>query len=560
MNNAGASGAAASVGPEVMAFLAACSAEYDRLAPFTEVLARRAGPEAALQWAECLIGFAGMHHPGRFDDGTVENPLLACARELPTPPESIGRALSTANGGAGSRRRVLHVATTLQGIGGHTRTMLHWAAKDAGSVHSVLVTAQGRIPLHPGVVEAIHASGGELVQLDSDAPLALRAAWLRRYAAERADMVFLHLSPADVVAVAAFAAPGVPVALVNLADQCYWLGNTVADVVVHLRDVGAGTSRELRSVRRHGLLPIPLSEASARLDRSAARAALGIPASQTVLLSVGRSLKYAPSRRHNFFATACRLLDRAPGAHLYLVGVRAEDHRRAAGFVEHPRMHLVGPVPDPAAYQCAADLYLEGFPFGSQTALLESVLPGVPCVLAHSQLTPLLATQDVALDGLVQSPSSEDAYIDAALALLDDYDRRRATGAALRERVLTHHVGPGWNEALESVYAALQGHAHAAQPIVARPAQQRLVDLAISEFHATRLHGTDLVVAAQAAAEQAVFSTAFQLRQRGRHADALAVLRIAASEYGPRRLYALEVAKIGAQWIARRRPPPASPA
>jgi glycosyltransferase involved in cell wall biosynthesis len=516
---------------QVGRFLRACSRHYDGLVEELTEVRKRSSPEAVLTWIELVADFAGMHHPGRFEDGAIENAALDLGRDLPRSsavewePELLAKGEVSR---ADSRRRVLHVATVIKGIGGHTRTILNWMCKDRASQHSLALTSQGSVPIPRGFPDAIASAGGRLVSLPEEASIIARATLLRQVAVEHADLVVLHLVPYDVIPIAAFASPGgPPVALVNLADQCFWLGNTIADMVIQLREISLKTSREFRSTRNDQLLPIPLVEPCPALGRRDARKQLGIPDDEVALLSVGRTLKYVPSERQNFFRTASRILDLNPQARMYLVGVRADDHAGAAGFVHHERLRFVGPIEDVTLYQRAADVYLEGFPFGSQTALLESVLPGIPCVRAYAPETTLLATEDFALTGIVQSPRDEGEYIATASRFIADRKERERLGAVLRQRVLHFHVEESWNQYLEQVYRTLEALAHRPVEIRCSSSSSGPVHLAVNEYHACRLAGADVTAALAAEVRHRILGGAYRLRERGFHMDSFRFLRIA---------------------------------
>ena len=115
---------------------------YDALRTFAQNGTRLPKETRAL-CAELTAEFAVSHHPGRFADGAIENVLLEIGsdldgldlpglswQELPIAPETE----------ATSRRRVLHIASSVFPIGGHTRTIGNWINLDSESRHSVLLT------------------------------------------------------------------------------------------------------------------------------------------------------------------------------------------------------------------------------------------------------------------------------------------------------------------------------------------------------------------------------------------------------------------------------------
>ena len=503
-------------------FLDACTRQYEQIRETACELARTGSDELILDWIQLSANFAAMNHPGLFGDGKLENLALDVGRSLC----AVEQAQTQVN--HDTRRRVLHVATTVASIGGHTRTIINWIKNDSQSCHSLITTDNLGVTIPPELQHAIEHNGGRIVVQSGSHSLCDRALRLRTFAAANADLVFLHIVPHDVVPVAAFAKPGgPPVALINLADQCFWLGSTIADSVVHLRDIGASTAKQLRQTRNDLLLPIPLPANTVSHDRLRQREQLGIPATQLVLVSVGRSIKYAPTNKYNFFRTACRILNAHPDAHLYVVGVAEQDYINRVDFHSHERMHLLGPLDNATPYQQAADIYIEGFPFGSQTALLEAAMQGVPCVPAIAQSSQLLATQDSSLNGLIDTPIDEDAYVNRTCHLMAHPDERQFLGSALSQSVLEYHVGESWSHLLEEVYKSLSTLDHLPTNIDHQSPQTRTVDQAISQYHGTRLQGEDIEQMVSDQVHDAILMSVYFIRQRGYHLDSLKLLLIA---------------------------------
>lgn len=515
-------------------FLTLCSRHYDVLVEKMERLQKKCSAESILAWIEMVAGFAAMHHPGRFADGRMENVALAIGANLPAQRGEKWISTLAMDAGSGkrtSKRRVLHITTLSTSYGGHARVILNWIKKDQSSVHSLVVTRQKSTPLFNELTEAVTLSGGRFVSMPASASVIEGARWLRKFASETADLVILHLLPNDILPLVAFAdCGGVPVAQVNLCDHLFWVGSSVADMTIHLRQLGITTSMELRYTRNNHILPIPLYETHATLSRNDARAILGIPESHIMLLTVGRSVKYAPSKRHNFFRTAKEILGRHPEAHLYLVGVKENDHAASPRFVRHDHMHFVGPVEDASVWQKAADVYLEGFPFGSQTSLLESILPGVPCVRVFGPSSPLLAAEDMSVEEAIDTPRDEEDYVQRASDFIVDHSKRIRVGNVLRERVLYDHVDDTWNQYLANIYSVLENLSHLPLRIPHVCDSTRSVDLAISEYHLSRFLDTNVDKVLEHIVHEFIMSTAYSLRQKGFHSDALRVVRMASNE------------------------------
>ena len=105
---------------------------------------------------------------------------------------------------------------------------------------------------------------------------------------------------------------------------------------------------------------------------------------------------------------------------------------------------------DAALFCRAADLYLEGFPAGSLTALLEAGEAGLACVRAPRACIPPYASDGVGLDEVEQPKDVED-YIRTAVGLAQDANARVELGKKLQRAIRSHHCGEGWLARLREV-------------------------------------------------------------------------------------------------------------
>jgi hypothetical protein len=498
---------------------------YGQLARVAGRLNPRTHPEAVLAAVELAGAFASLNHPGLFADGTLENLALSLGMG---PPASGRDALSSQVPAAPARtrrRHVLHVTTNVLGIGGGPRCIKNWIEGDRDSHHSLAVVRQEHFPVPTWMEGPVRASGGNFVVFPPEAPTVAKGLALRRLAQSGPDLVLMHLLPDDILPVVAFAtADCPPVGFVNHSDQLFWFGSCVSDAIVNLRGASGQLYQGRRPAVPNVLVPIPLESPREGQGREASRQRLGVPDSQLMLLSVGRPSKYVPSETHNFYRAAVRLLSLHPQAHVYVLGVRDGDHRAYSGYATHERLHLLGPVEDPTPYQAAADVYLEGVPFGSQTACLEAAGAGLPPVLAYAPTSDLLVASDAALDGTVANPTSEDEYVAAAGSYVSSPAERSRVGTELRQKVAAWHVGEAWRQRLEGAYAVLQPMRHAPRPIAPGTFRPEPVDLAVSGWHQVKYANDPDDRAYRSRLGRQFMDTAYWARQRGDCSGALALI------------------------------------
>ena len=448
--------------------------------------------EPALAWS-LLAARSAVHHGfGALASAALEETLLGAAERLPVPEDPVSRS---------GPARWLHVMDQAYALGGHTALVERWTELDRRDArHRVLLLSQrGAIPRR--LVQAMQAAGGDVTALDPGAPLVDRALRLRQEAWHHADRVVLHVHPWSVLPVVALGvAGGPPVMLINHLSQKFWVGGSIADLVLNLRDSALDWSRTHRGIARNALLPIPVPRPRERETRAAARHALGLPADAIVLLTIGHAYKYRALPGLDFLEAAAAILRARPRAHLLAVGPREDAGWRALRDASSQRARALGPRHDLALFHAAADVYLEGFPIGSPTAFLEAGLRGLPCVRAPVDVPPPFAIDGVAVLGLEQPPDVA-AYVDTALALVDDVGGRAAEGARLARAIEAHHGADGWVAHLMAAERALPERHRLHPPVGVTPLPEPIRDFSVA---LSTLHHSDdtLTFTLRAALEQ----------------------------------------------------------
>lgn len=408
--------------------------------------------EELLRWCSVAAWSAsGQGWFGEVSSREIEVELIRAARQLPVPKVSSQPR---------KRPRWLHVFTEAYATLGHTNLCRRWIQFDSDVTHDVILLAQiGEGPQN--LEAAVKQSGGRWVVLDPTTPLLQRAAELRNYAWENADVVLLHTHPDEVLGVVAFGVPDGPVVVVvNHADHVFWLGCAVADHVLEIRMSGHLWTKQLRGVARSTILPIPLAQSEPRLpaavsesdEREKLRKSLGIPDGAVMLLTVGSAAKFEPGAGLDFIATAKEILRECDNAYLVAVGPEDEGRWREAKQATNGRIRPLGYQQDSTLFCRSADLYLEGFPLGSLTALLEAGQVGLMCVRAPSPLP--FCSDSVSLDSVPQAADLKD-YVVTAVALIKNAAARIAGGTKLRQAIEAQHCGVGWLARLREIRSML---------------------------------------------------------------------------------------------------------
>ena len=351
-------------------------------------------------------------------------------------------------------RPCLHVLTEAYSTGGHTALCRRWIEAVSELAHSVVLTGQSLAAVPAVLAQAAVSSGGLVHSLDPSRGLVGRAEDLASLAAGY-DLVVLHIHMWDPVAPIAFASPGgPPVVLVNHADHVFWLGAQTPDLVLNIRPSGEDACVKNRGRSQDACLRFPLPLPTPPLQKQklteTVRRELAIPDDSALLLTIGSAYKYNPTPELDFFRAVEQVLAAAPTAHLLAIGPDPSEPRWAhLQHITKGRARALGRKDDIVPYLAAADVYLEGFPFGSLTALLEAGLSGLPAVLAPQDCPLPFRSDDFAIDG--DSPANVQNYIQETLKLITNLEHRLEAGKHLQNRVRALHCPPRWQAASAEV-------------------------------------------------------------------------------------------------------------
>ena len=411
--------------------------------------------ESALQWGHVASGFIVF--------GGTFGRLVSL--ELERASVGIGGALPRYDWKRSDQQphRILHVLTEAYELFGHTKLCRKWIEIDSsGAKHDVVLLAQeAEVP--ENLRESVKRKGGRLVRIDPALPMLERARRLRAMAFSEADAVVLHVHPHDLLPNVAFGIEGgPPVIYVNHADHEFWVGGAVSDLVLDIRESGQEWTRWHRDIPRTRILPVPLEEDPLLLEgadgiaalRNETRKRFGIGEHELVFLTIGSARKYEPMRGMSFLEAAEAILNRCPNARMIAVGPKLTGAWQAVAQRTGGRLLPVGNQSELGRFHAAADVYLEGLPAGSLTALLEVCLAGVPCVRSPARVRPPHASDGIALASVAQ-PVDVPAYIHEAVMLANNVSTRIERGQKLQRRVREVHCETGWRRQLEEVIPSL---------------------------------------------------------------------------------------------------------
>lgn len=459
---------------------------YGELVRAVQTFTRRQYDDDALVLSCMAARFAWQNHTGRYADGMLEGEINKLGRRLhcASPSCTVLRAGQPPLG----KQHMLHVMTMALAQGGHTRSLYTWICTDTTRTHSLLLSAQRGVDLPRWLVEAVVFSGGSVVECPRDESMTMKSSIIRQQLQSGYDAIVLHQHPDDAVVVAALSCEDLPpVAMRNHSDIMFSLGTSVSDVVIEYREAGRQMTIERRGCDRSAYLPTPMLKQGCAGDRSALRESLGIPSDAVVVLTVGSAYKYKPGTDANFFRAMNDVLQRNPDVWVIYAGDQWDQYLDQM-VCETGRIILLNdfatPMGDLSSPHLVADIYVEGYPIGSQIALLEAAAIGLPVVLAPRVGPSIMTTDDEALYGIVDNPVDEAQFVNTILELAVDPGLRMEVGAKLSNATLMLHV-TGLKAHYEELFKRLAGIRHTVHDISEQVPMFLSEDVSLSAFQAS---------------------------------------------------------------------------
>lgn len=474
-------------GPDAVARLDAHLAEFEALVDTARRALRRGRPDAAAGFAQIAALHAWRNPAGLFASDGLEQLVAQIGAQIPEPPPR--------RHDGGSPAVVLHVATQAYTTGGSTQAIAAWVARDVERRHRVCLTAQGSHPIPAKLARAVGGRGKVNLLGTRPGGLIARARALRM-AASTADVVVMSNHPCDVVPVLAFGAAGDPPPLifVDHCDHVFWLGKSIARVLMSMRDSGRSLAISRRGIEPQRCLVVPraLRPVGREIGREEAKLRLGLPRDKVVIVTAADGSKFRPAGGPGLLDLLLPVVRGHADVVVRAAGPSPTGEWKTAEAATGGRVRALGLLPDVSLLQQAADIYVDSFPFSSLTSLLEAGMYATPVVTyrGHPPECDVLGADTRGLDEQMLRPGSPDELRDALVELAAHPRLRRERGERTRDAILSTHAERRWCAAVDELYglAAERNSAPAPGPAVRSTGRlDVLVDLVMQR---TRLgHG-----------------------------------------------------------------------
>lgn len=426
-------------------------ANFDKAVRKAEHFHKRGKLEQASVYAAFASILAASPHAGFYVSPRLERMLVDIGRRTAKPTayhREQGKPI----------RHVLHVVSEMLPVGGLTNMLTRWIGEDSNRTHSIAaIHHRGELPL--ATREAVAKAGGQIHRINQTRGFQIAWAEELRRLARQHDAVMLHIYGQDPVAIMAFAEPDKlpPVMYLNHGDHLFWLGASIADVVINLRDEAQTLSIERRTIepRRNVMVPTMVSPAIRTRTREDAKRELGLSPDTILLLSAARGMKYRTVNGVTFAAPHVPLLKKYPKAQLMVLGAGERPDWQADCAAVEGRIQPLPETSDTRVYFEAADIYVDSFPFVSSTSMMEAAGLEIPLVSRFygEKEARIFAINHPGIDKPTLHGATEQEYVAHIERLITNPALRAAKGKEARDSVLHYHTPPSWLTFIEEAYS-----------------------------------------------------------------------------------------------------------
>lgn len=403
--------------------------------------------EVVLRKISDLAFFAWYNHCGFFADGRIENIVLEIGTTIESPRNSAvsSIALTGKQHRAHGTRRNLFIATRVHRVGGHTRVVADLIRRNSLDAHTLLLTEQ--LESIPGELARLADSGQvDIICLKNHHSLTDKALIVREMSM-RFDRVLLFTHPHDVVPVLAFAVKSTPPVIVeNHAHFFFWIGTSVADIVLSHIPYMNELTKQRRPVTKTFLFPmVPVDDRVGgfeEITKAAAKRRIGLDKDCLCILTVATREKFFPNEAYNLFSTARKIVERYSHVWILVVGLNPDEAIVKKYLGEAPeRMRFLGIVEAPFIYYRAADIFMESFPLSSLGSVQESIYYGDACPLYaygtnRGLLSSRLSYNEGALGSIIPETNTEAEYLEYLDELIKNPALRFKIVEHLKEQII----------------------------------------------------------------------------------------------------------------------------
>lgn len=421
---------------------------FDRSILYADKLFKQGDINNTLAYIANLSCFAWHNFTGRYSSGHVEKLLADLSDEI------FKSSQVKIEPNKSGKRKILHILSEIHSSGGHSKLVDSWVNLDLDSDHSLVSIRQEleEVKQNTSVYNLSHVN----MFSSYDKDYIKNAYNLKAIIEKGFDVVVLHIHPDEVIAniVLKQFENIIPILFLNHADHIFWNGMSVINGLIQIREVNI----KLDIVRRNAsipqyFLPIPIDIISDESEGSSRNNKINI-------LSIGSFFKYLPNKEYNFFEEICAIADRFKDKSLEvefnIIGVSDSD---ISACYLRDNIHYLGVLTQDQlkTYILNSDLYLEGFPFPSFTALLQVSLHKVPFLLHYNPIDSFkLFDEDES--HFIQYPSNVTSWRNSLLEYIENVELRSKVKILQYDKVAQIYNPDYWKRNLTNMYNSLESN------------------------------------------------------------------------------------------------------
>ena len=329
-----------------------------------QIIAQEKSPLEKIKLIQSAAEFATINFTGYFSDAELENLALKYA-VIPRNIENSYEAKS-----------VLPVFTECYPVGGHSR-LAYWTIKSLPEYRHYVVLINQRVDVPTWLKNILM---DRLIILNTQDNFFQKAKQLQQISLNK-ELIILYTHMNDPVPLLAYGTPLFtrPVLYYNHADHLFWLGVSISDCVLDLSMSGQELSKKSRGVTTSEICPVPIEVPEHRTPKEQAKLKLGIPLDKFIILSTGSAYKFNTAE-YSLIDFALEYYDIDNFMFIFIGPSAASNTKwRDAEKISNGNVKAIGVVKNLSEFDLyldAADLYINSYPIGSLTAILQAVMRG----------------------------------------------------------------------------------------------------------------------------------------------------------------------------------------
>lgn len=330
-----------------------------------------------LNYIEKTCKFASQYFPLLLADIKIEEELISISKK---EFKQWNNKLSHNQNSSFISKNILHIATQIYDIGGHTRVINNWIEKE-NKRNSFFILTNQQQNLKTKILTKIQDKTKCTNILDPKLNHIEKCNLILNFIIEhKIDTVVLHTHPYDVIPLLICSIPNFPYTILfNHSDHTFVLGTLSSDLYLDITKEGQKYTHKYRMVRNSKVINLP-TNISPRIKETQYD-------KKITLISMASSWKFKPFENFNFFSTYIPFLNKHKNITLKIIGIDPKDFKQFTKLKKPENLEILGIVPEPENIISQADYFIEMFPSGSYLSTLDSCSYGLIPIFYHDQIT-----------------------------------------------------------------------------------------------------------------------------------------------------------------------------